>query len=71
MAKIRFKIDKNGDATILTVCGEGVNCEAKTRNFEKAIGIAQESTRQATAEFFEHEEEERLLIAGVETDGET
>ena len=61
MAKIRIKIDKQGNPTILSVCGEGTNCMEKTKNFEKALGQAQENTRALTAEYYEEYVEENVL----------
>ncbi len=66
MARIRIKIDKNGNPTILDVCGEGVNCQEATKNFEKALGRAQESSRSHTQSYYEEYEEERTLTQTVE-----
>ncbi len=68
MARIKIKIDKNGNPTILDVCGEGTNCLEATKNFEKALGTAVESSRQLTENYYEGEAEENLLTN--EGDGE-
>lgn len=68
MAKIRIKIDKNGNPTILNVCGEGTNCMEATKNFEKALGAAVEESRQLTENYYEGEVEENLLT--VDDDGQ-
>lgn len=61
MAKIRIKIDPQGNPTILTVCGEGVNCQEATKNFEKALGKAQEDSRSLTEDYYEEHVEEVML----------
>lgn len=66
MAKIRIKIDKNGNPTILDVCGEGVNCQEATKNFEKALGKAQEDSRSLTESYYETYEEEKVLTNEVD-----
>ena len=69
MAKIRIKIDRNGDPTIIDVCGEGKNCMEATKNFEKALGMAQENSRSLTETFYEEGEEERMLTNEVTHNG--
>lgn len=69
MARIRIKIDRHGDPTILSVCGEGQNCMEKTKNFEKALGQAQENSRALTVDYYEEEEQERLLTNEVTHNG--
>jgi len=56
MAKVRIKIDKFGNPTILDVCGTGTNCMEATKNFEKMLGQTQESSRAVTDSYYEHEE---------------
>jgi hypothetical protein len=48
MARVRLKIDKDGNPTILDVCGGGTNCQENTANFEKLLGNADERTRAHT-----------------------
>lgn len=61
MAKIKIKIDKHGNPTILDVCGLGTNCMEATKNFEKALGVASETSRALTESYHEEEVMEELL----------
>ena len=68
MAKIKIKIDAQGNPTILDVCGHGKNCQEATKNFEKMLGQAQEESRALTESYFEHGEEyeQTLTVDGEE-----
>lgn len=71
MAKVRIKIDAQGNPTILDVCGHGKNCQEATKDFEKLLGVAKEESRALTEQFFEHGEtyEETLTNTGSEENG--
>lgn len=53
MAKIKIKIDAQGNPTILNVCGHGVNCQEATKNFERQLGLAAEESRALTEQYYE------------------
>lgn len=53
MAKIKIKIDKFGNPTILDVCGMGGNCQEATKNFEAMLGQASETSRALTESYYE------------------
>ncbi len=61
MSKIKIRIDKNGNPTILDVCGHGTNCQEATKNFEKMLGKAAEESRQLTDSYYETYDEEVTL----------
>ncbi len=70
MSKIKIKIDKHGNPTILDVCGHGANCMEATKNFEKMLGKAAEDSRVMTDSFFEtYDEEVTLKQESGEADG--
>jgi hypothetical protein len=48
--KMTFKIDKEGNVLVEKVEGYGSSCLEVTRNLEKALGSADESTRVLTDE---------------------
>lgn len=55
MARIRVFIDgKTGNSKIVGVSGAGDQCLEVTKNFEARLGVADESTRQLTEEFYEN-----------------
>lgn len=53
MAKIKIRIDKDGNPTILDVCGFGANCQEATKSFEERLGMASETSRALTENFYE------------------
>jgi hypothetical protein len=51
--KIVFKINKNGEVLIDKVEGYGASCRDITSLIEQALGTADESSREYTAEYCE------------------
>jgi hypothetical protein len=49
--KLVFKIGKEGEVVIDKVEGYGSNCLEATRGIEKALGLADESSRSMTDEY--------------------
>lgn len=68
MARIRIKIDKAGNPTILDVCGAGKACQEVTKNFEKYLGQAQEQSRALTESFYEEGEIAEQFLTQEEGD---
>ena len=62
--KIHFKVGKNGDTTLVDVTGAGANCQTLTAGIETALGVADESTREATASLYEPVDHLRLNVEG-------
>ncbi len=69
MARIRIKIDPNGNPTILDVTGAGNHCQAATANFEKMLGAAQENSRALTESYYEEGDVQTGELTIDRTDG--
>lgn len=66
MARIRIKIDANGNPTILDTCGLGTDCvnNPTLKDLEKRIGRTKEETRTLTDSY--HEIPEVSVVQEIE-----
>lgn len=53
MKRLSFKIDKNGNATLVDACGYGTGCQAATQDIEALLGKADDATRADTASLYD------------------
>lgn len=51
--RIHFRVAKDGNVTVLDVDGAGKNCQDVTSGIEKALGVVDEKSRQATSNAYQ------------------
>ena len=60
--RIHFKVAKDGNVQLVDVVNGGQSCTDLTAAMERAIGIADEQSREATASAYQEIEPLRLTV---------
>lgn len=65
MKRLKFQINRQGQATLVDAEGYGTTCRQATENVEKRLGVVDESSRQATGSLYA-EPEQQVALQGAE-----
>ena len=61
---IQLKVDKAGNVQVVDVTGAGAHCQELTSSIEKALGIVDEKSREATPSAYQDVDPLKLTVEG-------